>query len=295
MKDIGFIGLGTMGKGMVQNLLNNGFGVNAYNRTISKAKQINHKNFEATNSPKEACEKSEAVITCVSSDAALGNVLFSNNGVFKAPAKGKILIDCGTTSIELTAKIAEECGKKGIKFLDAPITGSKMAAESGTLLFMVGGNKKTVDYCMPIFNAMGKKIVYCGSNTFGQRAKIALNLTQALILESCFEGLILGVKNGVPLQSMIEIFENSGAKSNVGTVKIPKVLKRDFSAHFKLELMNKDVGFAINEMKKLGLELPLSIAVAKVFRKAMSKGLEHEDFASLVKLLEENAGIELKE
>lgn len=295
MSNIGFIGLGTMGSGMVQNLLKNGFKVNAYNRTSSKAGKINHKNFNFAESPKEACEKSEIVITCVSNDAALESVLFSNNGVFAALGKGKILIDCSTTSVKATAKIAEECGKKNANFIDAPVTGSKTAAESGTLLFMAGGDRKTIGNCMPVFNAMGKKLVYCGPNTYGQRAKIALNLTQALMLQSCLEGLVLGAKNGVPLKSMLEIFENSGAKSGVGSVKVQKIMKRDFSPHFKLELMNKDVEFAMSEMKKLGLELPLSIEVAKVFKKAMSEGLGHEDFASLAKLLEEKAGIELKE
>lgn len=294
MRNIGFIGLGTMGSGMAQNLLKNGFKVIGYNRTKSKADAIKHKNFSAANSPKEACENANIIVTCVASDSALNDVLFSGNGVFNALDEKKMLIDCSTTSIELTAKIAKECEKRGIRFLDAPITGSKMGAEAGTLLFMAGGDEKTVKECMPIFNAMGRKLVYCGHNTYGQRAKIALNLTQALMLQSCFEGLVLGVRIGVPLASMIEIFENSGAKSGVGSVKIPKVLNRDFSPHFKLELMNKDVEFAMSETQKLGLELPLSREVAKVFRKAMEKGLGQEDFAGIVKLLEKEAGIELK-
>lgn len=295
MSNIGFIGLGTMGSGMAQNLLKNGFKVVGYNRTKLKAEKTRHKNFSIAISPKEACRNSDITITCVASDSALNEVLFSAEGVFNDLDKNKTLIDCSTTSVELTSKIAKECEKRGIKFLDAPITGSKMGAETGSLLFMAGGDEKVVKECMPVFNAMGKKLVYCGPSTFGQRAKIALNLTQALILQSSFEGLVLGAKNGVSLKSMIEIFENSGAKSGVGSVKIPKVLKRDFSAHFKLELMNKDVEFAVNEMKKLGLELPLSMAVAKVFRKAMAKGLGSEDFAGIAKLLEEEAEVELKE
>ncbi|MBI2658125.1 NAD(P)-dependent oxidoreductase [Candidatus Woesearchaeota archaeon] len=294
MKSIGFIGLGTMGNGMAQNLLKNGFKVAGYNRTKSKARKINHKNFSIANSPKEACKNSDIIITCVANDSALNEVLFSADGAFDALGKDKILVDCSTTSVGMTDKIAKKCGKKGIKFLDVPMTGSKMAAEAGTLLFMAGGDENVMKECMPVFNAMGKKVVYCGPNTYGQRAKIALNLTQALMLQSCFEGLVLGVKNGVPLASMIEIFENSGAKSGVGSVKIPKVLNRDFSPHFKLELMNKDVEFAMNEMQKLGLELPLSTAVAKVFRNAMAKGLGQQDFAGIAKLLEEEAGIEMK-
>ncbi len=294
-KKIGFIGLGTMGHGMVQNLLKNNFFVNGYNRTKAKAQDIKDKNFIILNAPSQVTKESDVIITCVANDEAIKDVLFSKNGVFEEITEEKILIDCSTTSIEMTSKISEKCKKMNVKFLDAPITGSKMGAESGRLLFMAGGNKKKLEECMQIFNAMGTKTVYCGENTYGQRAKIALNLSQALVLQGYLEGMMLGVKNGVPLQSMLEIFDNSGAKSNVSSVKMPKIMKRDFEPHFKLGLMNKDITFAVHEMKKLGLEFELTKSIGKIFQKAMKKGLENDDIAGIVKLLEEDAGIVLKE
>lgn len=285
-KNIGFAGIGTMGSGMVQNLLKNGFKVIAYNRTKDKARRIYNPNLIVADSPKEMCGKSDVVITCVSNDNAVEEVLFGKNGIFEDLNKEKTLVDCSTISIELTEKVAEECGKIGVEFLDAPVTGSKTGAESGTLLFMVGGNKKTLDNLTPVFNAMGKKTVYCGKNTFGQRAKIALNLAQSLILQSYLEGLALGIKNGISLNSMIEIFENSGAKSGVVSAKLPKITEKDFFQHFKLELMNKDVNLAKSEIKKLGMKMPLSGEIADIFDKAMRSGWKDEDFCSIAKLIE---------
>ncbi|MBI2676006.1 MAG: NAD(P)-dependent oxidoreductase [Candidatus Aenigmarchaeota archaeon] len=294
MNKIGFIGIGTMGRGMVKNLLNKGFRVFAYNRTRVRTEELNHEKLQIVDSAKEACEKAEIIIICVSNDSALDEVLSSENGGFQTLKEGKILVDCGTTSVDLTLKIAEECRRRGADFLDAPMTGSKTGAESGTIMFMVGGDKDVLDECMPIFNAMGSKAVYCGDNSYGQRAKIGLNLAQSLILEGYLEGLILGVKNGVPLEAMLEIFENSGPKNGVASAKIGRILKRDFTSDFKLELMRKDIGLASEEIKKLGLDLPLSKEISKAFEKAVEKGLGREDFSSIVKLLEENAKIELK-
>ena len=294
MKNIGFIGIGTMGKGMVENLLKNGFNVFAYNRTRSKAEAIKHKNFNIVASPKELPEKTDVIFTCVSNDDALKEVLFSENGVFKALNKNNILVDSGTTSLELTKEMYEKVKRKNAEFLDAPITGSRIGAESGQLLFMVGGNKKIFEKCMPLWNAMGKKAVYCGKNGAGQKAKYALNLAQTLILEGYLEGLIFAIKNNVPIEAMIEILDNSGAKNGVASFKVPYITKRDFNPHFKYKLMHKDLKIAEKEMQKLNLNLPLSKEIFKQFKKGHEKGLDEEDFCSLVKLLEEEAGFKVK-
>jgi len=294
MENIGFIGIGTMGKGMVANLLKKNFKVYAYNRTRAKAEEIKHENLIIVDEPKELPDETEAIFTCVSNDDALRGVLFSENGVFETLNGKNILIDSGTTSAELTKEIAEKAKEKDVKFLDAPITGSKIGAESGQILFMIGGSKEVFDKCKPLWDAMGKKAVYCGDNGFGQKAKYALNLTQALTLESYLEGLIFGLKNGVPIDAMNDVLENSAAKSGVSAFKVPHIMGRDFTPHFLYKLMHKDLKIAENEIKKLNLNFPLTNEIFKQFQKGHEKGLDEEDFCSLVKLLEEQAGIEVK-
>src|SRR3989338_1966083 len=159
---------------------------------------------------------------------------------------------------------------------------------------MIGGNKEIFDKCMPLWNAMGKKAVYCGENGAGQKAKYALNLAQTLILEGYLEGLIFGLKNNVPIDAMIEILDNSGAKNGVASFKMPYIMKRYFNAHFKYKLMHKDIKIAEKEINALGLNLPLSKEIFKIFQKGHDKGLGEEDFCSLVKLLEGEAEIKIK-
>ena len=294
MKNIGFIGIGAMGRGMIENLLKNNFNVFAYNRTRSKAEAIKHKEFSIVDNPKELPGKTEVIFTCVSNDDALEEVLFSKNGIFQTINENNILIDCGTTSSEFTKKIYDKAKEKGVEFLDAPLTGSKIGAETGQLVLMIGGNKEIFDKCMPLWNAMGKKAVYCGENGAGQKAKYALNLAQTLILEGYLEGLIFGLKNNVPIDAMIEILDNSGAKNGVASFKMPYIMKRDFNAHFKYKLMHKDIKIAEKEIKKIGINLPLSKEMFKQFQKGHEKGLDEEDFSALVKLLEEEIGIRIE-
>tara|TARA_Y100000310_G_scaffold47186_1_gene43793 strand:- start:20056 stop:20940 length:885 start_codon:yes stop_codon:yes gene_type:complete len=294
MENIGFIGIGTMGKGMVDNLLKNGFNVFAFNRTKAKAEAIKHENFNIVDNPKDLSEKADVIFTCVSNDDALKDVLFSENGVFQTINEKNILIDCGTTSAELTKEIYEKAKEKNVEFLDVPITGSKLGAEGGQILFMGGGNKEIFDKCEGLWNAMGKKAIYCGTTGFGQKAKYALNLTQSLILESYLEGLIFGLKNGVPIDAMKDVLENSGANNGVGTFKVPYIMKRDFNPHFLFKLMHKDLKIAEKEMQKLNLELPLTKEIFKQFQKGHEKGLDEEDFSSIVKLLEEDADVKIE-
>jgi|APSaa5957512622_1039677.scaffolds.fasta_scaffold51710_2 3-hydroxyisobutyrate dehydrogenase-like beta-hydroxyacid dehydrogenase len=292
---IGFIGLGTMGKGMVKNLLKNDYKVVCYNRTKEKGNDITHENFSMVDNPSEVCPGSAMIFTCVTNDEALNEILFEKNGIFQTLNSDNILVDSSTTSIEFTQKIYEECDKRYVSFFDAPITGSKLGAENGTLMFMYGGDKNLFEKCKKVFVAMGQRFVHCGKNTYGQRAKISLNLVQSLIMQSYYESVILALKNGVPLNAILEIFDNSGAKNVVASVKNPSLRNRDFSVNFKLELMRKDLHLADNEIKKLDLNLPLSKQISKVYDKAYDMGLGQEDFLATIKLLEKESGKEIRE
>lgn len=278
---ISFIGAGTMGKGMIKNLAARGFQVEFYNRTKKEILGAKYADIGKLNG--------DVVFICVPNDEAVKDV-FSKLKL----REGQILVDCSTTSLKLTEWLAKECRKKNVAFLDAPLTGSKLGAESGQLLLMVGGEKKIFDSLEEEFKAVGKLAVYCGENGNGQKVKHALNLAQINILQGYLEGLVLGMKLGVSLDVLLEVFENSAAQNGVGRFKLPYIKKRDFTPHFLLLLMHKDLKLAEDEIKQLKLELPLSAGTIKIFDEAMKKGFGREDFAAIVKLLEERNKVKIE-
>ncbi len=291
IKKVGFAGIGTMGAGMSRNLVKAGFQVSVYNRTLPKAQAIEGATVAGT--PAELCKNAEIIFTCVSNDNSLKEILLSQQGIMSELTPKHILVDSSTTSVELTAEIAKKCAEKGATFLDAPVTGGMKGAAEGTLLFMIGGKQEAFERCRQTFEAMGKKLVYCGPNTYGQRMKIALNLTQSMMLESYLEGVTLGLKEGLKLGTIIEVLDNSGAKSGVASSKMPHILKKDFSPTFLLELMNKDLKLAESEMNKLGLVLPNADATIKVLQEGMDKGLSKQDWIAIAKLLEEKNKVKI--
>ncbi|MBI2137669.1 NAD(P)-dependent oxidoreductase [Candidatus Woesearchaeota archaeon] len=284
MERVGFAGTGTMGFGMSANLVKAGFKVFVYNRTRAKAQAV--AGATVVNTPSELCDKAEVIFTCVSNDAALRDVLFSANGIISAVSQKNILVDSSTTSVDFTAEIAGKCREKGVEFLDAPVTGSKKGAEEGTLMFMFGGGKDAFEKCRPAFEAMGKRFVHCGPNTYGQRMKIALNTTMAMLLEGYLEGVVFALKNGVPLDAIHEVLDNSGAKCGVASAKMPAIIVRSFEPHFLLELMNKDMKLAESEIKRLGLQLPLAQEVIKILQQSVDGNPGKEDWSAITKLLE---------
>ncbi len=291
IKTIGFAGIGTMGTGMCKNLVSKGFTLFVYNRTKEKAHAI--QGAIVVDTPAELCRHAQLIFTCVTNDAALKDILYSQHGVMSTLGSGNILVDSSTTSVPVTAQIAKDCEAKQAKFLDAPLTGSKPAADKGTLLMMIGGEREVFEHCRPVFDAVGKKLVYCGLNTYGQRVKIALNLTQGMILESYLEGIALALKEGLSLDAIRDVFDNAGSWNNVAAAKMPTIVQRDFTPIFLLDLMNKDMKLAEQEMKKLGIKLPLAESVIMIFGECMDMGLAKQDWSAMVKLLEKRAGVEI--
>lgn len=278
---IGFIGAGTMGSGMITNLVKKGFYVKFFNRTFKKIEGAHYTKIEKL--------EADVFFMCVSNDQAVRELFSKIN--FKA---GNIFVDTSTTSLELTKELKDKCEKKKVKFLDAPITGSKLGSESGNLLFMVGGDKKIFDELNEKFDAMGKKAVYCGKSGNGQRLKHALNLTQSNILQSYLEGIVFSLKQGLELDVILDVMQNSAANNGVGNFKLPYIRKRDFNPHFLLNLMHKDLKLAEKEIKELKLNLPLSKETIKIFDEAMKDKLGDKDFSAIVKLLEEKNKVFIK-
>jgi 3-hydroxyisobutyrate dehydrogenase-like beta-hydroxyacid dehydrogenase len=277
MTTIGFIGLGTMGGPMAMHLAKE-HDVFAWNRTPRK---FPHGSVVAT--PADAA-RARVIFTCVSDDEALRSVLFGTHGVFSGDLKGKVLVDCSTVSVALTEEISKRAHAASAAFADAPVTGSKVGAHQGTLLFMVGSDSTTLEEIRPLLTLMGERIVHCGPVTHGQRVKHVLNLVMALTLEGYLEGCALALKQGIALDAVREALDNSASRSEIAVRKMPAIVAGDFTAHFKTKLMRKDMLLAQEDWRSQKLTLPLAERIVGVFDKAMEHG--DEDIAAIAKVLE---------
>ncbi|HWF90870.1 MAG TPA: NAD(P)-dependent oxidoreductase [Terriglobales bacterium] len=287
---VAFLGLGIMGGPMAANLAKAGHEVTVWNRTPGKTVE----GARLAASPEEAARGAEVVWMCVSDTNAVESVLFGAGGVESALTEGMIVVDSSTISPTATRKFASRVQARGARYVDAPVTGSKVGAEAGTLIFIVGGEESTIDALKPLFAAMGKKIFRMGEVGKGHAAKVAMNLQIALIYEGFAEGITLATKLGVDPGTLIPLINASMVHSGVVEYKAPFVLKRDFSPNFPLRLMHKDIRLALEAAKESRVKLPALETVEEIYEMATEDGHQDLDFAATLNLLEKWAGMEVK-
>jgi 3-hydroxyisobutyrate dehydrogenase-like beta-hydroxyacid dehydrogenase len=287
---VAFLGLGIMGQSMATNLVKAGHEVSVWNR--SAGKQVEGTRTAAT--PAEAAQGAEVVWMAVSDTAAVEGVLFGSDGVEASLTENMIVVDSSTISPSATRKFAERVAKKGAHYVDSPMTGSKVAAEAGSLLFMVGGDEADIERLKPLYAAMGKKIFHMGEVGKGQSTKLVMNLQIALIYEGFAEALTLAAKLGVDAEKLIPLVNASMVKSGVVEYKAPFVLNRDFSPNFPLRLMRKDIRLALDAAKEVRAKLPALETVEEVYDLAIEDGHADLDYAATLLLLEKWAGVEVK-
>src|SRR6185312_13430194 len=196
--NVGLIGLGLMGLPMARNLLKAGFPLTVWNRTRSKAEQLEKEGAKVANSPREVAAASDITFTIVSDPPALEQVLWGESGALAGLCRGNVLIDSSTVSPALARRVSQACAERGADFLDAPVTGGTWGAEKGELVFMVGGKKETLDRAKPVLEAIGKRFFLLGPNGAGQTVKLAMNLLLALEVQALAESLALVTKAGIP-------------------------------------------------------------------------------------------------
>jgi len=287
---VAFLGLGIMGRPMAANLVKAGYEVAVWNRTPGKVVE----GARAAQSPADAANGAEVIWMCVSDTKAVETVLFGPQGVESTIASGAIVVDSSTISPTAERQFADRLRAKGVDYVDAPVTGSKVAAEAGSLIFMVGGDEAVLAKIDPLFKAMGKQIFRMGETSKGQAAKLVMNLQIALIYEGFAEALTLAAKLGVNLESLLPLIQASMVRSGVVEYKAPFVLKRDFTPNFPLRLMLKDIRLARDAAKEARVKLPGLETVEEVYEMAAEDGHEDLDYAATLTLLEKWAGVEVK-
>ena len=286
---VAFLGLGIMGRPMASNLAKKGHDVAVWNRT---PKEVPGARIAAT--PAEAAQDADVVWMCVSDTAAVERLLFGEDGVEPSLRDGMVVVDSSTISPARTLEFAERVRARGADYIDAPITGSKIGAESGQLIFMVGGAEHTIERIRPLFDAMGKAVKRMGDTGKGQATKIAMNLMIAMIFEGFAEALTLATKQGVQAEDLVELIGMTMVKSGVVDYKAPFVLKNDFTPNFPLRLMHKDIRLMLEAAKDTRVKLPGLEIVEEVYDVASEEGMDDLDYAATLTLLQKWAGLEVK-
>jgi 3-hydroxyisobutyrate dehydrogenase-like beta-hydroxyacid dehydrogenase len=280
---VGLIGLGLMGKPMGRNLLKAGFPLTVWNRTQSRADDLVKEGARWGESPSKTAAASDVLITIVSDPPALESVLWGANGVFEGLRKGSVLIDSSTVSPDLARRAATACTERGVEFLDAPVTGGTWGAESGDLVFMIGGTQETLNRVEPVLQAMGKRFFLLGPNGAGQTIKVAMNMILALQVEAFAESLALVTGAGVAGEKLVEVMQSSMARSGVLDVKAPVILRHDFKASFPLRLMHKDMRLALELAKQMGVAMPAGAAAYQTYSAVKEASKDDPDFAAIAR------------
>jgi 3-hydroxyisobutyrate dehydrogenase-like beta-hydroxyacid dehydrogenase len=286
----GFLGLGIMGGPMAKRLLGAGHEVALWSHTKGKAEALGGK---ACATPREVAEQSDCVFLCVGDTAMSHQVIFGENGLATGAKKGLVIANCSTISPKESRQMAEILSSAGIDYLDAPCTGSKAGAENGTLTFMVGGKKDVFDRVRPFFEPMGKQFYYGGDSGQGLHAKLSQNMILGNLLQAFNESIVLSTKAGVPPELMLEIIDNSAAKSGLVSLKAPLVFKRDFGPRFSVKWLEKDMQLMLDSAAELNVPVPLTALSRQMYRAAIAKGYGEEDICGSIRLLEDLASCEV--
>lgn len=289
---VGFIGMGLMGKPMARNLLRAGFAVTIYNRTRARAESLEAEGAKVADTPREVAEHSDIVLSCVSDTPDVQKVMLGENGVVEAARPGLIVVDMSTISPSVTRQIAADFAARGVEMLDAPVSGGEKGAIEATLSIMVGGKEEVFIRCRPVFEAMGKKLVYCGANGQGQMVKLCNQIAIATNLVACAEAVTFAKKAGLDPLVMLEAVGAGAAGSWVINVLGPKMATHDFAPGFMVKLQLKDLRLVMQAAGELGVSLPGASVSQQLFTAVEAAGGGDNGTQSLVTALEKLANLD---
>lgn len=287
MKQIGFIGVGIMGKSMVRNLMKAGYELHIYARTKAKVEDVISEGAIFHDSIADCVKNREAVITIVGFPQDVEEVYFEQGNILDSAVSGAYLIDMTTTSPMLAEKIAEEGKKRGFHVLDAPVTGGDTGAKAGTLSILVGGEKEDYEACMPLFEAMGTNINYQGKSGCGQHAKLANQIMIAGTLSGVCEALTYAKAKGLDLNTVLNSVSTGAAGSKQLDAFGPKILAGDYAPGFFMKHFIKDMTLALTEANRSNLSLDVLSQVLANYELLQSEGYGDLGTQALIKYYEE--------
>jgi 2-hydroxy-3-oxopropionate reductase len=284
---VGFIGLGIMGKPMAKNLMEAGYELVLYNRTLEKAEELAEDGAEVAMGPREVAENSDIIVTMLPDSPDVRNVVIGENGVLEGIKNGSLLVDMSTISPVVTGELATKVKERGASMLDAPVSGGDVGAEEGTLSIMAGGSEEDFERAKPLFDAMGQTVTHVGPIGAGQVTKAANQVVVALTIEAVSEALVLGSKGGVAPEKVLDVLSGGLAGNKVMEVKREKFLSHTFDPGFRSELHHKDLGIALAAGREYGVVLPVTAIVDQMLLVMKKKGWGGEDHSALLRVIED--------
>ena len=291
---IGFVGLGIMGKPMASNMLEADYSVNAYDLISENLNSLAEKGAGISSSPKEVAENSDVIIVMVQNSPQSENAILGENGILNGATKGNLIIDMSSISPLVSQKIAKECEKKGVEFIDAPVSGGEPGAIEGTLAIMVGGNSSSFERSKPIFEILGSSSVLCGDIGAGNFTKLANQIIVGANIHALSEALVLTTKAGLDPETVFTAIKGGLAGSNVMNAKAPMMFNRNFDPGFRIELHLKDITNAIQTANELNVPLQVTANLHQVLTSLVLNGKGKLDHSGILQFVEDQSTVEVK-
>lgn len=292
--NVGFIGLGRMGKPMARHLLDAGNVVTVHSRSPGPVDELAAAGARPAPNPAGVAAASDVVFTCLTNTPAVDDVYFADDGLIGAARAGQVFVDCSTVSPSTTVQCAEGARAHGADFLDAPVSGGPAGAQAGTLTVMVGGSQQTFDRVMPLFQAFGKNVRLVGPTGAGSTIKLVNQLLVAINSAAVAEAMVLGTKAGADPHVILDVLKTSFGGSAMLSRNGPMILDRNFSGGTTINLILKDLGLIDELGGEIGVRTLLGAVAKQEFREGKALGMGDDDMAGLVRVFERESGVEVK-
>lgn len=280
--NIGIIGCGIIGSRMGRNWLKAGHAVTGWNRTAAHTKTLG---FPTLDSPALVAATADVIMIVVADPPALVSVIEGHGGLATVPLKGKVVLNASTVGAADNQRAAAAVERAGGEFLEVPFTGSKDGAEAAKLVFYVGGTPELFERTKPLLLQLGRQCFHFGPVGTAADAKLVMNMMLANLMEAMIEGLVFAEKAGLDMATFIDAYKVNAGYSVLADMKIGKMLTGDYSTHFALKHMDKDIRLALERARELKAAVPLTERLKEIFSDGMKSGLGEDDFAVLYKLI----------
>lgn len=291
---IGFIGLGIMGYHMTHNLLDAGYELFVYDVNPESIERVVALGATAGESCADVAEKTDLVFSMVPDSPDVEKVALGSGGIIESARPGLIYVDMSTIAPAMAINVARELSEKGVRCLDAPVSGGETGAQNAGLSIMVGGPQELFDEVLPVFEVMGKTITLCGENGAGQTVKACNQIQVAMNFIGMAEAFVLGAKAGVDPAIILKVLSGGYAQCRVMDVRAPKIIEGDFSPGFKSKFHYKDLNIIMDTARDLNVPLPATAIAHELFNALMASGRGDLDHSAVINIIEDLAKVEAR-